>query len=125
MIGFFNLLVSDVAVPFKSKARLEAGILNLRHQFNVLRRSAGQRPRPTGRAGGQPPAGPLRQSGSRQSPRARGARAYFLAWRQFPRARCEPPPEEVHHDRRLIAKWRRLDKVAGDLEEAGKDYGVL
>ena len=45
MIGWFHLLLNGIAVRFKSKARLEAEVLILRHQVNLLRRSAGRRPR--------------------------------------------------------------------------------
>src|SRR5882762_3745600 len=38
MIGFLSLLINVVASPFKTKARLEAEIIMLRHQLNVLRR---------------------------------------------------------------------------------------
>jgi hypothetical protein len=47
MIGWFHLLLNGIAVQFKSKARLEAEVLILRHQVNVLRRTAGWRPRLT------------------------------------------------------------------------------
>jgi hypothetical protein len=44
MIGWFHPLLIGIAVPFKSKARLEAEVLILRHQVNVLRWTAGRRP---------------------------------------------------------------------------------
>jgi hypothetical protein len=43
LILFFHILVS----PFKAQARLEAEILVLRHQLNVLRRRAPSKPRLT------------------------------------------------------------------------------
>ena len=43
MIAWLHILLKGVAVRFKSKARLEAEILILRHQVNVLRRSARRR----------------------------------------------------------------------------------
>ena len=47
MIGWLHLLLNGIAVRFKSRTRLEAEVLILRHQVNVLRRTAGQRPRLT------------------------------------------------------------------------------
>ena len=38
MIAFLSLLLHVVVSPFKTKARLEAEIILLRHQLNVLRR---------------------------------------------------------------------------------------
>src|SRR6478609_4882833 len=38
MIAFLSLLLHVVVSPFKTKARLEAEIIMLRHQLNVLRR---------------------------------------------------------------------------------------
>ena len=38
MIVFLNLVFHVVISPFKTKARLEAEIIMLRHQLNVLRR---------------------------------------------------------------------------------------
>jgi hypothetical protein len=38
MIAFLSLLLHVVVSPFKTKARLEAEIVLLRHQLNVLRR---------------------------------------------------------------------------------------
>jgi hypothetical protein len=38
MTSFFVLLLHALASPFKSQARLEAEIVFLRHQLNVLRR---------------------------------------------------------------------------------------
>jgi hypothetical protein len=43
LILFFHILVS----PFKTQARLEAEILVLRHQLNVLRRRTPSKPRLT------------------------------------------------------------------------------
>jgi hypothetical protein len=36
MIAFLSLLLHVVVSPFKTKARLEADIIMLRHQLNVL-----------------------------------------------------------------------------------------
>jgi hypothetical protein len=47
MIGWSHLLLNGIAVRFRSKARLEAEVLILRHLVNVLRRIAGRRPRLT------------------------------------------------------------------------------
>jgi hypothetical protein len=47
MIGWLHLLLNGIAVRFKSRTRLEAEVLILRHQVNVLRRSAGRRARLT------------------------------------------------------------------------------
>jgi transposase InsO family protein len=47
MIGWLHPLSNAIAVRFKSTTRLEAEVLILRHQVNVLRRSAGRRPRLT------------------------------------------------------------------------------
>jgi hypothetical protein len=38
MIAFLSLVLHVVFSPFKAKARLEAEIIMLRHQLNVLRR---------------------------------------------------------------------------------------
>ena len=38
MIAFLSLLLHVVALPFRTKAQLEAEIIMLRHQLNVLRR---------------------------------------------------------------------------------------
>ena len=38
MIAFLSLVLHIVVAPFKTKARLEAEIIMLRHQLNVLRR---------------------------------------------------------------------------------------
>src|SRR5260370_20107607 len=38
MIAFLSLLLHVVVSPFKTKARLEAEIIMLRHQLNVLHR---------------------------------------------------------------------------------------
>ena len=40
MVDFLRLLVHVLVSPFKSQARLEAEIIVLRHQLNVLRRGA-------------------------------------------------------------------------------------
>jgi hypothetical protein len=40
MIAFLSLLLHVVVSPFRTKARLEAEIILLRHQLNVLRRRA-------------------------------------------------------------------------------------
>jgi hypothetical protein len=45
MIECVGLLLSAIAARFKSRARLEAEVLVLRHQVNVLVRKAGRRPR--------------------------------------------------------------------------------
>src|SRR5258707_11831604 len=47
MIDFLKLFVHVLVSPFKSQARLEAEILFLRHQLNVLRRRAPLKPRLT------------------------------------------------------------------------------
>jgi transposase InsO family protein len=47
MISFLGLLLHVLVSPFRSRARLEAEILFLRHQLNVLRRQAPTRPRLT------------------------------------------------------------------------------
>jgi hypothetical protein len=50
MIAFLSLLINVVVSPFKTKARLEAEIIMLRHQLNVLRRRALSLPiKPSGR----------------------------------------------------------------------------
>jgi hypothetical protein len=38
MVSFLGLLLHVLASPFKSQARLEAEIVFLRHQLNLLRR---------------------------------------------------------------------------------------
>src|SRR5258708_40316888 len=38
MIAFLSLLLHVVVSPFKTRARLEAEIIMLRHQLNVMRR---------------------------------------------------------------------------------------
>ena len=43
MIDFLKLLACALTTPFWSRARLEAEILVLRHQLNVLRRKAPKR----------------------------------------------------------------------------------
>jgi hypothetical protein len=45
MIAFLILLIHIVISPFKTKARLEAEIIMLRHQLNVLRRRVPPKPR--------------------------------------------------------------------------------
>src|SRR5713101_8362214 len=47
MIDFLKLFVHILISPFKTQARLEAEILVLRHQLNVLRRQAPSKPRLT------------------------------------------------------------------------------
>src|SRR5258708_12696504 len=47
MIGFLILLLHVLVSPFKSQARLEAEIVFLRHQLNLLRRRLPARPRLT------------------------------------------------------------------------------
>ena len=47
MADFLRLLAHVLAAPFKSQARLEAEIVVLRHQLNVLRRGAPAKPRLT------------------------------------------------------------------------------
>ena len=47
MVSFFGLLLHVLASPFKSRARLEAEIVFLRHQLNLLRRRQPARPRLT------------------------------------------------------------------------------
>jgi hypothetical protein len=47
MISFLSLLVHVVISPFKAQAQLEAEILLLRHQLNVLRRQVSAKPKPT------------------------------------------------------------------------------
>ncbi len=43
MIAFLSLLLHVVVSPFRTKARLEAEIILLRHQLNVLRRRVPRR----------------------------------------------------------------------------------
>jgi transposase InsO family protein len=45
MIAFLSLLLDVVVLPFKTKARLEAEIVVLRHQLNVLRRRVPSKPK--------------------------------------------------------------------------------
>jgi hypothetical protein len=45
MIAFLRLVLDVVMLPFKTKARLEAEIIMLRHQLNVLRRHVRPKPR--------------------------------------------------------------------------------
>jgi hypothetical protein len=47
MVSFFGLLVHVLASPFKSQARLEAEIVFLRHQLNLLQRRVRTKPRLT------------------------------------------------------------------------------
>jgi hypothetical protein len=47
MIEFLSLVAHIVVSPFKTRARLEAEIIFLRHQLNVLRRRAPSKPRLT------------------------------------------------------------------------------
>src|SRR5258707_7470917 len=47
MASFLGLLLHALASPFKSQARLEAEIVSLRHQLNLLRRRLPARPRLT------------------------------------------------------------------------------
>jgi hypothetical protein len=45
MIAFLILFIHVVISPFKAKGRLEAEIIMLRHQLNVLRRRVAPKPR--------------------------------------------------------------------------------
>jgi putative transposase len=45
MIAFLSLLLHVVVSPLKTKARLEAEIIMLRHQLNVLRRRVPLKPK--------------------------------------------------------------------------------
>jgi hypothetical protein len=45
MTSFLDLLLHALASPFKSQARLEAEIVFLRHQLNLLRRRLPAKPR--------------------------------------------------------------------------------
>jgi putative transposase len=45
MIAFLGLLLHIVVSPFRTKAQLEAEIILLRHQLNVLRRRAPSKPK--------------------------------------------------------------------------------
>ena len=47
MIAFLSLLLHVVVSPFRTKARLEAEIILLRHQLNVLRQRVPSKPRLT------------------------------------------------------------------------------
>ena len=47
MLGFLSLLIHALAAPFRTRAQLEAEIILLRHQLNVLQRQASTRPRLT------------------------------------------------------------------------------
>ena len=46
MLVFLILFIHVVILPFKTKARLEAEIIMLRHQLNVLRRRSARDDRP-------------------------------------------------------------------------------
>jgi hypothetical protein len=45
MIAFLSLLLHVMVSPFRTKARLEAEIILLRHQLNVLRRRVSSKPK--------------------------------------------------------------------------------
>ncbi len=45
MIAFLSLVLHIVVSPFKTRARLEAEIIMLRHQLNVLRRRVPSKPK--------------------------------------------------------------------------------
>ena len=47
MIAFLSLLLHVMISPFKTKARLEAEIILLRHQLNVVRRRVPSNPKLT------------------------------------------------------------------------------
>jgi hypothetical protein len=47
MVSLLGLLLHVLASPFKSRARLEAEIVFLRHQLNLLRRRVPGKPRLT------------------------------------------------------------------------------
>ena len=47
MIAFLSLLLHVVVSPFKTQARLEAEIIMLRHQLNVLRQRVPSKPKLT------------------------------------------------------------------------------
>ena len=47
MVSFLGLLLYVLASPFKSQARLEAEIVFLRHQLNLLQRRVRTKPRLT------------------------------------------------------------------------------
>jgi len=47
MVSFLGLVLHVLASPFKSRARLEAEIVFLRHQLNLLRRWLPGKPRLT------------------------------------------------------------------------------
>ena len=47
MVSFLGLLLHALASPFKSQARLEAEIVFLRHQLNLLRHRLPAKPRLT------------------------------------------------------------------------------
>ena len=45
MIAFLNLFLHVLVSPFRTRARLEAEIVMLRHQLNVLRRRVPSKPK--------------------------------------------------------------------------------
>ena len=45
MIDFLKLFVHVVVLPFKTRAQMEAAIVLLRHQLNVLRRRVPSKPK--------------------------------------------------------------------------------
>jgi hypothetical protein len=47
MIAFLSLFLHVIVSPLKTQARLEAEIVMLRHQLNVLRRRVPSKPRLT------------------------------------------------------------------------------
>jgi hypothetical protein len=68
MTDLFKLILGVLPPLFKSRAKLEAEILILRQQINVLRRRAPKRPHLNNTALGSPPSlARLRLSGRRRS----------------------------------------------------------